>query len=65
MSEQTNNRRGKAITVIVLLVIIGLAMALGAWGFANAAPFLEFPEDESLRHTYEIALTLIRSGVAL
>ena len=65
MSQQTDNRRGKVITVIVLLGVILLGMVIGAASIAIAGPTIVLPEDGGLlRHT-ELAMIFSQLGAAL
>ena len=61
MSMQSDNRRGKIITVIVLIGVILLGMIIGAISIAVGGPTAGEPE--SLRRIIEVAMTL--TGTAL
>ena len=65
MSEQTNNRRGKTITVIVLLGVILLGMVIGAASIAIAGPTIVLPEDGGMLRNGELVAMLTRVGAAL
>jgi hypothetical protein len=65
MSEQTNIRRGKVITVIVLLGVILLGMVIGAVSIAVAGPTIVLPEDGGMLRNLEMAAALLaQAGVA-